>query len=217
LTDPLRDIAARPQRYENVDGTTEMSFGLMIFAMTLMGYLTPIAEKNAILPRGVAGYLLVLVGTLLPFILFGTVLTRTIKRHITYPRTGYVAYRRITGENRWRTVFFAVALSVAAANPGRSGATHSTKPRIKYGPRPDDFWLFGAIRIFRFKYQQRTPLETVHDFRNGNRPTHNRFPGPWGYRTVISPSNGVQRVGVARVRRSDSGSLYPEYSRARCR
>lgn len=115
MTDPLRDIAARPQRYENVDGTTEMSFGLMIFALTLIGYLTPIAEKNAILPRGVAGYLLVLVGALLPFILFGTVLTRTIKRHITYPRTGYVAYRRITGENRWRTIFFAVALSVAAA------------------------------------------------------------------------------------------------------
>jgi hypothetical protein len=115
MTDPLRDIASRPHRYENVDGTTEISFSLMIFAMVLVGYLTAIAEKNALLPHGFGGYALVFVGTWVPFVLFGTVLTRTIKRHITYPRTGYVAYRRITGENRWRTVFFAVALSVAAA------------------------------------------------------------------------------------------------------
>jgi hypothetical protein len=88
MTDPLRDIAARPLRYENVDGTTEMFFGLMIFAMILMGYLTPIAEKNTIVPRSLAAYLLVVIGALAPFILFATILTRTIKRHITTPEPG---------------------------------------------------------------------------------------------------------------------------------
>jgi MFS family permease len=141
MTDPLRDIAARPRRYENVDGTTEMSFGLMIFAMTLMGYLIPIAEKNAILPRGLAGYLLILAGTLVPFILLGTVLTRTIKKHITYPRTGYVAYRRMTGENRWRTGFFAIALSVAAA------ILASLVPLIQ---RNHDSSIVRALMIFGF-------------------------------------------------------------------
>jgi hypothetical protein len=128
-------------RYENVDGTSEMSFGLMIFAMTLMGWLTPIAEKNAILPRGLAGYLVVFAGALLPFILFGTVLTRTIKRHITYRRTGYVAYRRVTGERRWRALFFAIALSVAAAGVA------SLAPVIQ---RNEGSSMVRALMIFGF-------------------------------------------------------------------
>lgn len=141
MTDPLRDIAARPLRYENVDGTTEMSFGLMIFAMTLMGCLTPIAEKSAILPHGLAGYLVVFAGTLLPFLLFGTLLTRTIKRYITYPRTGYVACRRVTGEKRWRAIFFALAISVAAA------AVASLAPVIQ---RNEDSSIVRAMMILGF-------------------------------------------------------------------
>jgi hypothetical protein len=141
MTDPLRDIAARPRRYENVDGTTEMSFGLMIFAMTLLGHLTPLAKRHAILPSGIAGYALLFLGTLLPFLLVATVLTRAIKEHITYARTGYVAYRRISGENRWRTVLFAIGLSAAAA------ALASLVPLIQ---RNHDSSMVRALMILGF-------------------------------------------------------------------
>lgn len=141
MTDGLREIAARPKRYENVDGTTEMSFGLMILALTLMSYLTSIAEKHAILPSGLEGYLLLMAGTLLPFIFIGTVLTRAIKKRITYPRTGYVAYRRITGENRWRTALFAIGLAAASA------ALASLTPLIQ---RNHDSSVVRAAMIFGF-------------------------------------------------------------------
>ncbi|MCL4850341.1 MAG: hypothetical protein KJZ78_03050 [Bryobacteraceae bacterium] len=141
MTDALREFVARPRRYENVDGTTELSFGLMIFAMAFMGYLAPMVEKHTILPRGLAGYLLLLTGTLLPFILIGTVLTRVIKKRITYPRTGYVAYQPLTKENRWRTALFWIGLSAAA------GVLASLTPLVQ---RNYESGIVRAVMIFGF-------------------------------------------------------------------
>jgi len=115
VVDTLREIEARPRRYENIDGTAEMSFGLMILSLTLMGYLGPIVEDHATWPSGLVGFWLLVLGAIAAYILTANVLTRLIKKHITYPRTGYVAYRPITKENRWRTLAFVIGLSAAAA------------------------------------------------------------------------------------------------------
>jgi hypothetical protein len=115
MTDDLGDLQNRPKRYQNIDGTGELSFGLMILAFALTSYLDPIAHRTGILPRGLAGLLLYMYGMLVPFLLLGVFATRAIKKYITYPRTGYVVYRRITPENARRTIIFWIAVFLAAA------------------------------------------------------------------------------------------------------
>ncbi len=115
MTDELSEIAARPARYENVDGTVEMGFGLMALSMALLVYVTPLADKAGILPRGVTGLLLLMYSIYGLFAAIGFFVTKAIKKHITHPRTGYVAYRRITRGNTWKAVFFAIGCAAFAA------------------------------------------------------------------------------------------------------
>jgi len=115
MIDKLDDLQCRPKRYENVDGTGELSFGLMILAFALTSYLDPIVHRTGILPRGSAGLMLYMYGILVPFLLLGVFVTRAIKKYITYPRTGYVVHRGITRENVFRTILFWLAVFVLAA------------------------------------------------------------------------------------------------------
>ncbi|MCX6621296.1 MAG: hypothetical protein NTY38_09485 [Acidobacteria bacterium] len=115
VTDALSEIAARPHRYENVDGTGEMQFGLMILSCWMIGVAEPFIRKVGIFPHGFVGFLLGMYSVFFPFMLAGFLLSRAIKKHITYPRTGYAAYRRFPKENRWKTILFFIGIAVVAA------------------------------------------------------------------------------------------------------
>jgi hypothetical protein len=119
----LSDLALRPKIYDNVDGTAELSMGLMVLAFAVIALLAPVFGKLKFLPAGLAGLLIPMYGTLLLFMAIGAFLRKAIKKHITYPRTGYAAnltLRRWGKKTWWLAVLGtagsgAVAMAVALA------------------------------------------------------------------------------------------------------
>jgi len=90
----INDYVMRPKRYENIDGTPELFMALMYLGCGWLG-----SELESLLPagsfwgKGHPGHLVIMLW-------FGLVLAagfwgiRLIKRHVTHPRTGYVAQRQ---------------------------------------------------------------------------------------------------------------------------
>lgn len=135
MTDPFRNNLARPQRYWYVDGLAEMAGGGVIFLIglcyTIAGLLPPGPARGLVL--GIGQPLLVLTAAW-----FSQRTVRTLKERLTYPRTGYVEYRRPAGSKRWARVFLLgfVSFSVAALTAllGRD--------------LPDRFWpLFTGLML----------------------------------------------------------------------
>lgn len=86
----LQNYIARPKRYDNIDGTGEMVVGLILWGYALAGYLEALLPQNASTRLRVVVILAALMLAL--GLAFGV--RRAIKRFITWPRTGYVAYPR---------------------------------------------------------------------------------------------------------------------------
>jgi hypothetical protein len=89
----LQDYMERPKRYNNIDGTGEMSVGLLLLGFALLRFLRSVLPEDSMLRRDPGDFLLLFggLGAVLALIYWST---RAIKKHITWPRTGYVAYRR---------------------------------------------------------------------------------------------------------------------------
>ncbi len=111
----IQDYVKRPGRYNNIDGTGEMFFGVMGLGSALWGYLQSMLPADSIW-RQKDWHQLVFMVVPLTVLGLGWWGTRAIKKHITYPRTGYVALRT----NTWRRLLLmfasagaAVALAVA--------------------------------------------------------------------------------------------------------
>jgi hypothetical protein len=107
MNDKLQDYMDRPKRYENIDGTGEMLFGLMLLSFALAAYLEDKLPGDS--SRWMHG--LVIYSCLIPALGLGYWARRAIKEHLTWPRTGYAAYPR-GGKSRW---IARVATCLAAA------------------------------------------------------------------------------------------------------
>ena len=107
MSNELQNYLELPKRYNNIDGTGEMAMGLMGLGFTFLNYLSSVLPKDSIWRHGLPSVVLVL-GGLLP--LFGVLYwgPKAIKKHITWPRTGYVAYR--VGGKSWWTIIAAAAV-----------------------------------------------------------------------------------------------------------
>jgi RsiW-degrading membrane proteinase PrsW (M82 family) len=107
MKDELQNYMSRPKRYNNIDGTGEIGMGLMALCYGLLAYLQDVLPNNSMWSHGSASMLLFLAGVL---VMVGLILwvPKAIKKRITWPRTGYVAYRR--GGKSWWTVIVATAL-----------------------------------------------------------------------------------------------------------
>jgi len=78
------------KRYDNIDGTGDMLFGLMLLGFALLGHLQAVlAEWTR--THGTLGNLLFMYAVLIPVVGLAFWIRRVIKRYITWPRTGYVA------------------------------------------------------------------------------------------------------------------------------
>ena len=117
MNDKLPDYMDRPKRYNNIDGTGEMAYGLMVLGYTLLNYLQAVLPKDSRWRNGFASMALFFAFLLLMF----SVLhwgPKAIKKRITWPRTGYVAYR-IGGKSWWTTMVAVTALvTIFAAGVG---------------------------------------------------------------------------------------------------
>lgn len=95
--DPVKEIERRTQRYWYQDGIWEIAFGLAY--LVLSGFFFLVRARSW---EGSMGWVLLLVQAVLfvgIFSLMGPAV-RLLKERITYPRTGYVAYRKPAGRTR---------------------------------------------------------------------------------------------------------------------
>jgi hypothetical protein len=107
--DQIGSLLDRPQVYYNIDGLGELGCGVMCLGSALLWWLLMRSPAESVWHR-ISWF--AFVGLLL-LIRYGT---KAIKTRITYPRTGFVQYRR-----RWHTSAIAAAwgaLATAALSLG---------------------------------------------------------------------------------------------------
>jgi hypothetical protein len=85
--DQVRNLLDRPRLYYNIDGLRELGGGVMSMACALVLWLLAHSPARSVWHQI---FWLVLLGLML-VVHYGT---KAIKTHITYPRTGFVEYRR---------------------------------------------------------------------------------------------------------------------------
>jgi hypothetical protein len=92
LTNEVQATLSRAKRYNNIDGTDEIGFGVSILAAFVFG------RVQAVLPpalfRGLWSGMLLLEVVMVGWCLLVWLGMRLIKRYLTFPRTGYVAIQR---------------------------------------------------------------------------------------------------------------------------
>jgi hypothetical protein len=104
----------RPRRYENVDGTGEMAMGVMMLSFALVGYLSSVLPEGALWRKNGLATFEILPIIFIPIWAFQHWGVKAIKRHFTWPRTGYVAYRR-GGKFWWKAAVVCFAGVVLGA------------------------------------------------------------------------------------------------------
>jgi hypothetical protein len=114
MNEQLQDYMSRPRRYDNIDGTGEMAFGIMALGYTFLDCLQAVLPEDSTWRHGFASMVLFFAGVLMMLSLILWI-PKVIKKRITWPRTGYVAYRR-DGKSRWTVIVgtFVIAAGVAA-------------------------------------------------------------------------------------------------------
>lgn len=101
--DQVGDLLERPKLYHNIDGLGELNMGFMFLSVALLLWFQAHTPEDAIWHQ--MYFFLIYVGVMLAAIHYGT---KAIKTHITYPRTGFVEYRR---RYRWLGVVVTGALT----------------------------------------------------------------------------------------------------------
>ncbi len=148
------EIERRTRRYWYENGFAEMGLGVLFGALGIVLALEASASAGAVRVAAVAAL------TLLVFL--GTLAVRraikTSKERLTYPRTGYVAYRRNSSSNRTILAALvivggtAISLGASAATPGRILALQSLTlaavllvPAYRFGLRR--FYVLAAVAV----------------------------------------------------------------------
>jgi hypothetical protein len=87
--DQLGSLLDRPKAYYNVDGVGELGGGFMCLAYALLGWMQLHAPKGSVWHSMYT--FIIYFGLMCLIIRYGS---KAIKKHITYPRTGFVEYRK---------------------------------------------------------------------------------------------------------------------------
>jgi hypothetical protein len=116
------DIQRRIRRYWFEDGLAELGIGGLFLVVGLAFVIGALATNSAARAAAVVA-LLAVVG-------IGTVgsrfLIRAVKERVTYPRTGYVTYRRSGSRVRYVAAVGIIALIAASAVAAQAGAVDRT-------------------------------------------------------------------------------------------
>ena len=114
MKDELQNYLDRPKRYENINGTGEMAMGVMMLSFALVGYLSSVLPEGALWRKnGLATFEFIPV-VFIPIWAFQHWGVKAIKKHFTWPRTGYVACRR-NGWSLWKGFMAGAALGAGIA------------------------------------------------------------------------------------------------------
>ena len=104
----IQDFVSRPARYANIDGFNELGWGAMVCGFFCFDWLNAITPRDSLWHRTWVQMLYVPVMVLLIYFA-----GRALKRYVTYPRTGFVAYPQ-TARGRMAPLVAATVAVVAA-------------------------------------------------------------------------------------------------------
>ncbi len=111
-TPDIDTAVQRTYRYWYEDGLAEIGTGCLFILVALLFVVESIAPAGSPL-RGISAFglpLLVIGGMWV-----GRYAVRALKSRLTYPRTGYVAYRRASGGRRWSALPIAAGMGALVA------------------------------------------------------------------------------------------------------
>jgi hypothetical protein len=104
----IESILNRPKAYYNIDGVGELAGGFMCLGCGLLISLQAHAPNDSVW-HGMPAFIIYF-GLMCLILHYGP---KAIKKHITYPRTGFVQYR--ARESRWRPAILGAVAGAAAA------------------------------------------------------------------------------------------------------
>ncbi len=100
----IESLLNRPKAYYNIDGVGELAISFMCLGCGLLMWLQAHAPKDSVW-HGMPVFIIYF-GTMSLILHYGP---KAIKNRITYPRTGFVEYRK--RDTRWRPMILAAAFS----------------------------------------------------------------------------------------------------------
>jgi|WetSurMetagenome_2_1015567.scaffolds.fasta_scaffold114327_3 hypothetical protein len=144
--DQINKMLDRPKQYYNIDGVGELGIGFMLLVFGLLLSM----QLNA--PKGSLWHSMytfnICVGLMCLIIHFGS---KAIKKHITYPRTGFVQYRK-----RGKVWGMLSAMVISALTVGLIFALRerldTTTPVLLLGLLFAASYAYGIARAVRWKW-----------------------------------------------------------------
>ncbi len=146
--DQLASLRNRPIAYYNIDGVGELGIGFMCLGYALLQWLQISTPPHSVWNRIYT--LFIYVGVMVAVIHYGS---KAIKEHITYPRTGFVEYRR--RKTLWLPMAVAVFVSIVAASAlftAIRGHWNLTTPASLFGLVLAAAYAHGIARTVRWKW-----------------------------------------------------------------
>jgi hypothetical protein len=148
MSSEIENLLHRPKAYNNIDGVGELSTGAMIAGFGLLGWMQVHTPRDS--AWNTMYTLFIFVGVMCAAIHYGT---KAIKERITYPRTGFVQYRR--RETLWLPLLLGCGIS-ALISAGLSIAARShwnlETPAALVGLVLAASYAYGFARTVRWKW-----------------------------------------------------------------
>jgi len=145
--DPALEITRRTERYWYQDGIWEIGFGLI--NALLCGFYWLVAQWEWKGPLAIV-LMLLQMGVIISIFLVINRVVRLLKERITYPRTGYVAYRRPQTRARVKRAllsgFMAIGIAILI---GAAAAARQTPNRM---PLVTGIVMAGALIYLGFRF-----------------------------------------------------------------
>jgi len=159
MDDKMLDRAAqRAQQYWFTDGIGELAVGGVFLLVALYFGAQAVLPEDSFLGSMLApAMLLVFVGA-------GVIarsLIRTLKERLTYPRTGYVAYRQPDKKRRWITLLFAMGMAMlVSALFASAPASLAWIPAVS-GLLIGVYWLYYGHRLGLVRFYVLAALSAI--------------------------------------------------------
>ncbi|MGA2570330.1 MAG: hypothetical protein ABSF23_07405 [Terracidiphilus sp.] len=132
--DDLGELLNRPREYYNIDGVGELGLGLFAFSISLLFWMIMHTQETSAWHTMYT--LFAVIGVTSVVIHYGS---KAIKKHITYPRTGFVEYRA-----EYRTMRGLAGFAIAAATAALVSAGLVVGARHHFS-LSTPFFLFGFV------------------------------------------------------------------------
>jgi hypothetical protein len=145
--DRIGSLLERPKAYYNIDGVGELGIGFMLLCYTLFKWIQAHAPQHSIWDQ--AWVFWIYFGLMLSIIHYGS---KAIKERITYPRTGFVEYRK--RDTFWRPFFIAMAVSALSVGLFLTRRAHwdMTTLALLIGLYLAASYAYGFARRVRWKW-----------------------------------------------------------------